>query len=248
MGNQFKEEAKSGFVGGIVKAFDGFVQTFKKYGLLAVTFILVLFILFYSFILHPLNVNDIVMKALEHNHKEMAEAKERSIKNRLEADKIIMQVMQNIVEKDNISRVMLFELHNNTQNISGVDFLYMSCTYEMLTPEDGEIEYIADSFQKQYLSNFMGQQVITQLMNREYIVYDHLDNYHRTNYRFIAKLKQYGAKSMMVIPFYSDAGEPLLVMMVISNKEGVIINAPEIYDYVKQYKGAIHTTLITQEQ
>lgn len=190
--DSFNRETKSGLVEGIVNAFDKFVRTFKKHGLWVVTFILVLFLIFYSFILHPLNVNDIVMKALERNQKELVEAKERSIQNRLEADKIIMQVMQNVVERDNISRVMLFELHNNTQNISGVDFLYMSCTYEMLTPEDGEIEYVADSFQKQYLSNFMGQQVIAQLMHREYIVYDHLDNYHRTNYRFITKLKQYG--------------------------------------------------------
>lgn len=245
MGNEDKhiQESKSGFVNAIVDAFDRFVQTFKKHGMVAVTFILVLFLCFYSFILHPLNVNEIVMKALQKNEQMISEQKEKSYEQRLAADNLLQYIMENIVERDSVSRVMLFELHNSTQNISGVDFLYMSCTYELLTPEDGEIEYINDSFQRQYLSNFMGHSVMSQLRHRDYISYDNLDNYHRNNYRFIAKLKQYGAKSAMIIPFCIEHGQPLLLLVVVNNNTGKI-DAQSIYDYVRQYRKAIETALM----
>lgn len=241
--DNYIKESKSGFIDGIVGAFDRFVQTFKKHGMLAVTFILVLFLCFYSFILHPLNVNDIVMKALQRNEQMKSEQKEKSYEQRLAADNLLQDVMQNIVERDSVSRVMLFELHNNTQNISGVDFLYMSCTYELLTPEDGDIEYINDSFQRQYLSNFMGHAVMNQLRHKDFISYDNLDDYHRNNYRFIAKLKQYGAKSAMVIPFCIEHGQPLLLMVVVNNRSGKM-DAQSIYNYVKQYRKAIETALM----
>lgn len=242
MEDKYNKETKSGFVGAIVNAFDGFVSTFKKHGLLAVTFILVLFLLFYSFILHPININEVVMKALEKNDQIKIEQQQKSIEQRLEADKLIMDVMENLVSDYGVERVMLFEMHNSTQNLSGVEFLYMSCSYEVLDPNNGEVEYISDNFQKQYLTNFIGRDGFSQLKHKEYLYYPNLAEYHRNTYRFINKMKKFDAKSVMLIPFCSE-GRPLLVMVIASHNP--TMDAESIYNYVKKFKSSIEKNLMS---
>ena len=240
---KWTEEKKSGFVEGIVKAFDGFVQTFKKHGLLAVTFIMLLFLVFYSFILHPLNINQIVTQALNQNKQEEIELKQKSIEQRLKSDKIMLTIMNELSLNYGVDRSLLFELHNSTQNISGVEFLYMSCSYEVLNPNDYNLEYIADNFQKQYLTQIIGSESYNQLKHVEYLYFNHLEDYRRSNYRLIAKLKHFDAHSVMLIPFCDKKNMPLLILVLVSNNNEM--DAQRIYIYVKQFKTSIEENLMT---
>lgn len=237
----FTEETQSGFVKGITEAFDIFVSTFKKNGLAVVTFILVLFMILYSFILHPIDINSIVMKALEKNEQMIEKMQEENIQQRLKADKLVMDIMTTLTEDYGVDRCMLFEMHNTTQNLSGVDFLYMTCSYEMLNPEDGEIEYIADNFQKQFLTNFIGQDTYNQLKHKDYLYFTNLENYHRSNYRFINKIKKFDAKSLMLVPFVAK-NRPLILLAIISNTNE--LDAPKIYSYVKTFRTQIEENLM----
>lgn len=111
----FVPETKSGFIDGIVKAFDIFVGTFKKNSLLTVTFILTLFMLLNSFVLHPIDINKIVTETLQKEDQVRIELVEKSIQQRFEADKMINQLMNELVEDFDVNRAMMFELHNGSK-------------------------------------------------------------------------------------------------------------------------------------
>lgn len=237
-----KEESKSGFVNGIVKAFDKFVATFKKHGLLYVTFILVLFMILYSFIIYPINLNDIVQKTITDNKKAEQELAQKSMQQRLQADKIMLSVMNELCANYGVDHAMLFELHNSVVNASGVDLLYLSASYETINPNDYDEEYIADNFQRQFLTQTIGQESFAQLKHAEYLYFNNLDNYHRTNYRLIAKLKHFGAKSVMLIPFTNADKVPLLILVLTSKNNEM--DAQKIYNYVKNFRSSIENCLM----
>lgn len=235
-------EKKSGFVTAIVKAFDGFVATFKKHGLLTVTFILVLFLIFYSFLWHPLNINEIVTKAINQSKQDDIELQQKSINQRLESDKIILNIMDELSSNYGVDRCMLFELHNSTQNISGIEFLYMSASYEVLNPNNYDIDYIADNFQKQYLTQIIGAETYNKLKHTDYLYFNNLETYNRSNYRLLSKLRQFGAKSVMLIPFCNAKHMPLIVLVLVSDENEM--DAQRIYNYVKTFRTAIETNLM----
>lgn len=250
MSNDFVEEKKGGFVSAVVKAFDGFVQTFKKHGLLTVTFILVLFLLLYSFILHPVNVNEIVLQALQQENKLKQEQINASIEQRLEADKLMLTVMNHLVENYNVDRALVFEMHNGSQNLSGCEFLFLSAVSEVLSNRsdtiggmDYEIDYIADNFSKQHITNIIGETTYNRLKTERYLYYSNLDQYTRSTYRLINKLKNIGgARSVMLIPFVSDR-KPLVILVLCSHNE--TMNAEGIYKYVDGFKSAIERNLMS---
>lgn len=239
---KWTEETKSGFIEGIIKAFDIFVQTFKKNGLATVTFILVLFMILYSYVLHPININEIVTKAINQSKQDEIELQQKSIQQRLQSDKIMLNIMNELSANYGVDRAMLFELHNSTQNISGIEFLYMSCSYEVLNPDDYNIEYIADSFQKQYLTQFVGTESYNQLKHTDYLYFSNLENYHRSNYRLIAKLKHFGANSVMLIPFVDSKNMPLLILVLVSDSDEM--DAQKIYNYVRGFRTSIEQNLM----
>lgn len=239
---KWTEETKSGFIEGIVRAFDGFVGTFKKNGLATVSFILVLFMILYSFVLHPIDINSIVTKALQQSKLEEMEQKQRSIQQRLQSDKIMLNMMDELTSNYGVDRAMLFELHNSTQNISGIEFLYMSCSYEVLNPNDYDIEYVADSFQKQYLTQFVGNESYNKLKHTDYLYFSNLEDYHRSNYRLIAKLRHFGANSVMLIPFVDGKNMPLLILVLVSDSKEM--DAQKIYNYVKSFRTSIEANLM----
>lgn len=241
--NKYIEEKKSGFINSIVKAFDGFVNIFKKNGLLTVTFILVLFMVFYSFIFKPIDMNNIITRALDKSKKEEIQQQQKSIEQRLESDKIMLSIMNELATHYGVSRSMLFELHNSTQNLSNVEFLYMSASYEVLDPNDYEIEYVADNFQKQYLTQIIGSDTYNKLKHSDYLYFNNLENYHRSNYRLISKLKQFGANSVLLIPFCNSNKIPLLILVLVSDNDEM--DPAKIYDYVKTFRHSIEMNLMT---
>ena len=237
-----KKKTSNNFITICVNAFNKFVATFKKYGVATVTYILLLFLIFYSFVINPININNIVEKALDNRHNQTQQLKEESANRRMAADEILIPIMENIAERPDVSRVLLFEKHNSTQNLSGIDFLYLSSTYETIDPNQLDLDYIGDSFQKQYVTNMLGTEIMGLLRHKDYLYYNHIENCNHPNHRLLHKLRKLDAKSVMLIPFRNSKNQPLLILAVISNPGE--FDAKSIYEYVKPYENSIKQALM----
>lgn len=244
---KWEPEKKSEFIDVIVRAFDGFVSTFKKNGLATVTFVLVLFMIFYAWVLNPVNINEIVTDALKKEERLRVEQQERSIEKRLEADKMINDLMTEIIDGYDVNRCLLFEIHDGSSNLSGIEFLFYSAVNEMISTNNrqGEdvynINYESDVFQRQMISNFIGTESYRKLKHDRYLYFSDLEKYHRNNYRFVAKMKSIGAESVMIVPFVSDNIPK--VLLVISSREPTM-PAEKIYQTVERYRSRIEKNLM----
>lgn len=246
---KWTEETKSGFIEGIVRAFDGFVKVFKTNGLWLVTFIMLLFMIFYSFILNPININDVVTKALEREGQIKQEQMDASVEQRIEAEKLILTMMNHLTQSYNVDRCLTLEMHNGSQSLTGSEFLFLTATAEVLSDKaDDEtdaynLDYIADNFQRQHISNVLGETTYNRLKVEKYLYYSNLDKYNRSAYRLINKLRLFGAKSVILIPFVAQ-NKPMVILVCCSHYDTMDANA--IYKYVEGYKMAIEKYLINQ--
>lgn len=244
MSEEFDKEKKSEFFGSIVKSFDDFVATFKKNGLLYCFIILFLFMILYSFVLSPVRIGEIVDKIIERQEKEKIENIEKHVQQRMEADRLMVQIMNSLVADYNVDRCMVFEAHNSTNNLSQVPFLYLTCSSEILAGNvsDGkDIDYISDSFSHQMISNFIGEITYNRLRHEDYLYFNNLEKYQRNTYRFVNKMKTFGANSLMIIPFVSQ--NVPLVLLVISSRDNDM-PAQKIYDFVKKFRSEIEKNLM----
>lgn len=228
-------------------AFNKFVLTFKKNGLLYTTIILLLFILTFTLIINPIRIDSIVEEQIEKHYdktkdEEQKQKSENDVK-RIKADEIITPLLEDIQSKFQLDRVLLFESHNNTENISHCPFLFYSATYEVIDCDDYSIDYISDSFQRQYTSNFLCNEVMTMLKHKDYIYYDNLQNYNRNKSRLLIKLKRFGVKNAMIIPIRSKEGQVIMLIVVCNNET---IDCDEVYKYLKPSLSQISQSLIIE--
>ena len=228
-------------------AFNKFVLTFKKNGLLYTTIILLLFILTFTLIINPIRIDTIVEEQIErHYYKTKDEEQKQKSENdvkRIKADEIITPPLEDIQSKFNLDKVILFESHNNTENISHCPFLFYSATYEVIDCDDYAIDYISDSFQRQYTSNFLCNEVMTMLKHKDYIYYDNLQNYNRNKSRLLIKLKRFDVKNAMLIPIIGKEGQVIMIIVVCNNDA---INCDEVYRYLKPSLSQISQSLIIE--
>lgn len=229
----------------INNAFSKFIGIFKKNGILYSVLCMILFIVFWTLIVNPIRVNDIVEKRLEHQYqKELKQAEELKTvaeEKRYNADALVTPIMEDIVEKFNVDRALLFEAHNSTSNISGIDFLFYSNTYEVINYNNYDLDYIGDNFQRQYISNMLGSEMMTLLSHKEYIYYDNLSNYRRNKSRLLTKLNKFGVQNTLIIPIKNSKQQPIL-LLVIGNKE--TMEAKTIYEYFKPFEKQVEQSLI----
>lgn len=228
-------------------AFNKFVLTFKKNGLLYTTIILLLFILTFTLIINPIRIDSIVEEQIEKHYdktkdEEQKQKSENDVK-RIKADEIITPLLEDIQSKFQLDRVILFESHNNTENIAHCPFLFYSATYEVIDCDDYAIDYISDSFQRQYTSNFLCNEVMTMLKHKDYIYYDNLQDYNRNKSRLLIKLKRFDVKNAMLIPIRSKEGQVIMLIVVCNNET---IDCEEVFKYLKPSLSQISQSLIIE--
>ena len=228
-------------------AFNKFVLTFRRNGLLYTTIILLLFILTFTLIINPIRIDNIVEEQIEKHYdktkdEEQKQKSENDVK-RIKADEIITPLLEDIQSKFKLERVILFESHNNTENISHCPFLFYSATYEVIDCDDYSIDYISDSFQRQYTSNFLCNEVMTMLKHKDYIYFDNLQDYNRNKSRLLIKLKRFDVKNAMLIPIIGKEGQVIMII-VVCNKDA--INCDEVYKYLKPSLSQISQSLIIE--
>ena len=91
-----KKKTSNNFITICVNAFNKFVVVFKKNGILTVTFIMVLFLIFYLIIINPININSIIEKKLYNENKEREYVDDTAFERRLQADEYCMPLLDEI--------------------------------------------------------------------------------------------------------------------------------------------------------
>lgn len=225
-------------------SFNKFIAIFKKNGLLYSLLMMLIFIIFWCFIIHPININTIVQKQLENQwNKEVTHninEKNKEEEKRMLADDLLTPLVENIVEKFGVDRVLLFELHNGTKNINGTSFIFFSCTYEAIYLDNYDLEYIGDNFQRQYANQMLGEQIISTLQHKDYITFNDISDYKRNRSRLLIKLKKFNANNVMIIPI-KDGNNKILSILCVTNKSS--IDSDLIYEYVKPFIPQVQSAL-----
>lgn len=199
-------------------AFAKVVSAVKKNGVLVSTWGVILFLVLYTFIINPINVNEILKEKKIEMEKEHSE----NIDKRLLADQMIPTILENIRLKYNLDRVCLLEMHNSTQNMNGVSFLYLSMIYEEVADS---LDYITDAYQYQRTGNY--SDLFLQMKRDGYVIINDMEHCEDIKFKRITKrMVKNGTHSAMFIPITNTNGR-IDAVLVLSSANS-IINSREI--------------------
>ena len=194
------------------------VGAVKRNGVLISTWAVLLFILLYTFIINPININEFIKE----KQNQMEAQHNENVDKRLIADQVIPTILENIRLKYNLDRVSLLEMHNSTQNMNGVSFLYLSMIYEEVADS---VDYITDAYQYQRTGNFY--EVFTEMKRDGYVILNDMDNVKDPKYSRITKrMIKNGTHSAMFLPIFNQNMRIDAVLVLSSSKD--IINSKEI--------------------
>ena len=199
-------------------AFSKVVGAVKRNGVLMSTWGVILFLVLYTFIINPINVNEI----LKEKKIEMEAQHNENVDKRLLADQVIPTILENIRIKYNLDRVCLLEMHNSTQNMNGVSFLYLSMIYEEVADS---VDYITDAYQYQRTGNY--SDLFLQMKRDGYVIINDMEHCEDIKFKRITKrMVKNGTHSAMFIPITNTNGR-IDAVLVLSSANS-IINSREI--------------------
>lgn len=229
---------------GITTAFNKFVNIFKKNGFVYSLLAMLALICFYTLVINPIRVDKIVEKRFEmmyeQSRKKETDELMEAMNRRLSADMVVGDIMTKLIDKfENIHRVLLLEAHNSIQNHGGVDFLYYSCSMEMLSPNSRHLNYLSEDLQRQVRVNLLGHNMIQTLKHRDFLFYENLSQCKHPDHRLIHKLAFAGDSEAILIPFIS-AGEPNVILVVSGEQLPVVT----IVEYISEFKKQIESSLM----
>ena len=232
-------------LGAISNGLTKLIGAVKKFGLVSSVVAMLLFVGSYTLVINPIRVDQIVEKRIEYvmekENNKAVEVREISIEKRYKADEIVGDIMVKLIDKyENIQRVLLLEKHNSLQSISGVDFLYLSCSMEMLTPNSIHLNYLSEDLQKQIVVNLMGNDMINTLKHRDYLYYPDVASCKHPQHRLIHKLRDAGDKECVIIPFKDANHRPLLLFVI----TGQNLDVDGITEYIQQFSKTIEDCLL----
>lgn len=177
-------------------AFAKVVSAVKRNGVLISTWAVLLFILLYTFIINPININELIKE----KNSQMEAQHNENVDKRLLADQVIPTILENIRIKYNLERVSLLEMHNSTQNMNGVSFLYLSMIYEEVADS---VDYITDAYQYQRTGNFY--ELFTEMKKDGYVILNNMDKEKDHKYaRIMKRMVKNGTRSAMFIPIFNQ--------------------------------------------
>lgn len=198
-------------------AFAKVVSAVKRNGVLISTWAVLLFIILYTFIINPININEIIKE----KHNQMETEHNENVDKRLLADQIMPTILENIRIKYNLERVSLLEMHNSTQNMNGVSFLYLSMIYEEVADS---VDYITDAYQYQRTGNFY--ELFNEMRKDGYVILNNMEKQDPKYSRITKRMVKNGTHSAMFIPIFNQNMRIDAVLVLSSSKD--IINSKEI--------------------
>ena len=218
-----------------------FIGAFKKNGFIFSFGTMIVFVIIYTLIINPIRLDKIVEKHFLTEKEKAIEANEIAMQRRLQADEIIGDIMVKIVDKfESVHRVMMLEAHNSLQSLNGVDFLYYSCTSEMLTPNSRHFNYLSEDIQRSMRSNLIGNNMLQTLKHRSYIHYSNIKDCKHPEHRLIHKIANAGDDEVIIIPFLSERNDPVILLVL----SGTNLPVNDIIDYVNEHKKQIENCLM----
>lgn len=225
--------------------FSKFVGVFKKNGLIYTMIVLIAFVLTYSLIINPIRIDKMLEERLEHQYlkeqKQTADDKQNEEKRRITTDNIISPMMEDIVDQFKVDRIMLFELHNGTKNISGTGFIYFSCVYEVINYDNTKIEMIGDNFQRQYTNQMLNRQIFNTLHHKDYMQFEKLSEYQNIRCTLFRKLYKFGESNLMIIPIKDKENKIVMMICVVNNEN---IDYDKIFEFSKPFIKQIQTNCL----
>lgn len=235
----------SGVFTSITSGFNNVLSSIKKHGWRTALFTMVTISLLWSVVLNPIRIGDMINDQWQNhlkNEKVIADTKtEESIVRRENANYFVSELMINIIDKfENVNRVILLEKHNGTASLKGVDFLYSSCTYELVNDKVENPQFLYEDLQKQTNLNLLGTNLIQTLKHKDYIYIDDLEKQKNNHCRILRKLYNVGDKQSIIFSFKDTKHRPI-IMLIISGKD---LDAKSIEDYIMPFKKQIEELLI----
>ena len=200
-------------------AFAKVVGAVKRNGALVSAWAVLLFITLYTFVINPLNVNELIKE----KHDQMEAQHNENVDKRLLADQMIPTILENIRIKYNLERVSLLEMHNSTQNINGVSFLYLSMIYEEISDST---DYITDSYQYQRTGNFY--EMFAEMKKKGCVIINDMEHCEDIRFKRITKrMVKNGTHSAMFFPIFNENMRIDAVLVFSSARD--TINSREIW-------------------
>ena len=231
----------SNILNGISKAFNSFVTVFKKHGFIYSLAVFCLFALLYCLIINPINIDKIVQQRFNIEKENEKIEQEIAMEKRMQANDIINNISIKMIDKfENIHRILLLESHNSLKSLSGVDFLYFSCSFEMLTPNSRYFKYLSDDLQRQMQVNLIGNNMINTLKHRDYIHYPEIQNCKHPDHRLLHKLAEAGDTDCIIISFLNKQKYPAMLLVI--SGEDLPVN--DIVEYVNDFIPQIEANLL----
>lgn len=229
----------------VVNGYEKLIKTIKKHGILYSIFVMVLFIILWTLIINPIRLNNIIEERLKFQHEQVIEQvkedNEIAIQRREKANYFVSELMLNILQKyHNVSRVLLLEKHNGSSNLNGVDFLYSSCTYELVNDSIENPNFLFEDLQKQTNINLLGVNLIQTLKHTDFLFFNDLQKQRNNQCRLLRKLYAAGDKQSIIFSFKDSKHRPIIMLIV----SGDNLNVQGITDYVNQFKKQIEELLI----
>ena len=199
-------------------AFAKVVSAVKRNGVLISTWAVLLFIILYTFIINPININELIKE----KNSQMEAQHNENVDKRLLADQVIPTILENIRIKYNLERVCLLEMHNSTQNMNGVSFLYLSMIYEEISDST---DYITDAYQYQRTGNY--SDLFLQMKRDGYVIINDMEHCEDIRFKRITKrMVKNGTHSAMFLPIFNQNMRIDAILVLSSSKD--IINSREI--------------------
>ena len=220
----------------IVKGFEKFVAVFKKNNVMIVTYIFILFMLFYNIVLQPINFNNIIEKVLERERTERQFIEDKDFENRIKVERTLIPILDNIVETDTlITRAFIAELHNGIKSRGRMDLLFFSITFDAVESNRQDMETISEYFQRQSI-NSMFPTGLQSIAYKKFVYWDET-----SSNRLYKKLTHFGVNYAMCIPIKDKNNIPLVLLVLCSEKP---FNAKDKYSYLEHTITAIGDMLI----
>lgn len=229
------EEQNKTLLGSLASAFSKFVGVVKRNGVAVSTYCTLLIIIIYSVIINPLNLEHIISNM----QKNDIQAHKESVDKRLLADQLIPPILENIRLKYNLDRVCLMEMHNSTENINKVSFLYMSMIYEQYDFTNDSIMSISDYYQKQRTSEYYD--IFNEIDKNGYVYIEDLKKYDGVlGVRLCKKIVHNGSNSIFIVPLTKN-GRIDAMLVLTSRKSQMDVNmiGSQISTYVEKLKTLI---------
>lgn len=229
----------------ITNGFNNVVKTIKEHGWKTALYTFIVVALLWSVVLNPIRVGDMVddqwKRHLETEKVTLVEQTEESITRREKANYFVSELMINIIERyESVNRVILLEKHNGSSNISGVDFLYSSATYELVSDKLETPQYLYEDLQKQTNLNLLGTNLIQTLKHKDYIYIENIMKQRNNQCRLLRKLYNAGDEQSIIFSFKDSNHRPIILLIISGDK----LDVKSITEYIIPFKTQIEDLLI----